>query len=111
VGSNMAWRIRQRPHWRGTRDRVELQGQIAIRRRSALWARFDPAAWMFLSCFEARSDDQLTCERGRNRSMPATRWQPRGDLRTFLSQHLPSKYGVTKGEVVTKSGVHSQPMC
>jgi hypothetical protein len=28
-------------------------------------------------------------------------------LRTFLSQHLPSKYGVTKGEVVTKSGVHS----
>jgi len=28
-------------------------------------------------------------------------------LRSFLSQHLPKKYGVTKGEVVTKSGAHS----
>ena len=28
-------------------------------------------------------------------------------LRTFLSEQLPRKYGVTKGEVVTKSGVHS----
>jgi len=28
-------------------------------------------------------------------------------LRAFLSQHLPKKYGVTKGEVVTKSGAHS----
>jgi hypothetical protein len=27
-------------------------------------------------------------------------------LRTFLSQHLPAKYGVTKGELVAKSGVH-----
>ncbi len=28
-------------------------------------------------------------------------------LRTFLAQHLPTKYGVTKGEVVTKTGAHS----
>lgn len=28
-------------------------------------------------------------------------------LRTFLAEHLPKKYGVTKGQVVTKSGVHS----
>lgn len=28
-------------------------------------------------------------------------------LRSFLAQHLPTKYGVTKGEVTTKSGEHS----
>jgi hypothetical protein len=28
-------------------------------------------------------------------------------LRTFLADHLPKKYGVTKGEVLTKSGTHS----
>ncbi len=28
-------------------------------------------------------------------------------LRGFLAQHLPTKYGVTKGEVVTRSGAHS----
>ena len=28
-------------------------------------------------------------------------------LRTFLAEHLPNKYGVTKGEVLTKSGAHS----
>jgi len=29
-------------------------------------------------------------------------------LREFLAKHLPAKFGVTKGEVVTKSGAHSR---
>ena len=29
------------------------------------------------------------------------------DLRDFLQKHLPKKYGVTKGEIVTQTGEHS----
>lgn len=37
-------------------------------------------------------------DRGENREQ---------DLRDFLEKHLPKKYGVTKGEIITRAGAHS----
>ncbi|HEX3640769.1 MAG TPA: DUF6602 domain-containing protein, partial [Ktedonobacteraceae bacterium] len=37
-------------------------------------------------------------DRGENREQ---------DLRDFLQKHLPKKYGVTKGEIITRAGEHS----
>ena len=59
---------------------------------------FDSVEDTMLARYQQAEAIRHAGDRGQNRE---------SDLREFLRTHLPSRYGVTKGEVVTKDGGHS----
>jgi hypothetical protein len=84
-------------HRTGEKDPAEnLKGNHTVKRD--LREFFDQVEETLLALFRLAGFVQHAGDRGENREEI---------LRDFLSKHLPDRYGVAKGEMITKEGLHT----